>query len=170
MDNKTSLRISAKSIRKTLDITELSRIAVVKIRKLDIYKQAKNVLIFYPMKFEINLLGLLNDDKNFYLPRVCGENLSICPFKLGDELIKSDFNVCEPCSNPIDPKLLDLIIVPALMADKNGYRLGYGGGFYDRFLEKNSKIPTLLPIAKELLVDVLPHEDFDIKIDYVLTC
>ena len=122
------------------------------------------------MKFEINLLELMVDDKNFYLPKVCGDDLKICSFKIGDELIKSEFNVCEPCSNPIDPQSLDLIIVPALMADKNNYRLGYGGGFYDRFLANYNNIPTILPIAKELLIDNLPHEKFDIKVDYIIEC
>ena len=48
----------------------------------------------------------------------------------------SNFGIKEPCSEPVAPDILDLIIVPALMVDKNGYRLGYGGGFYDRFLKK----------------------------------
>lgn len=167
MDNKTSLRLKAKNIRKNLDISAISASIVAKIRLCEEYKCAKNVLLFYPMKYEINLLDLLNDDKNFYLPRVCDEKLLICPFKSGDKLEKSCFQVCEPCSNPINPKLLDLIFVPALTADKDGYRLGYGGGFYDRFLSEYSDIKTIVPIAKELFVDELPHENFDIPINYV---
>ena len=61
-----------------------------------------------------------------------------------------------------------MIIVPALMADKDRFRLGYGGGFYDRFLVKNPEIPTILPIAEELYVDKLPHEKFDVRVDRVL--
>ena len=168
MESKNVLRQKAKYIRKTLPIEEKSLLATAKIREIVEYKSAKNVMLYYPMRYELNLLSLLNDTKNFYLPRVCGENLQICPFKKGDELIKSNFNVCEPCSNPIDTKFLDLVIVPALMADKESFRLGYGGGFYDRFLVQNPKIPTLLPIAKELYVDKLPHEEFDIRVDKVL--
>lgn len=106
--------------------------------------------------------------KNFYLPRVCGENLQICPFKKGDKLVTSSFNICEPCSNFINPRNLDLVVVPALMADKFGFRLGYGGGFYDRFLVENNTVKTILPIAKELIVEELPHEEFDIKIDEII--
>lgn len=170
MDSKIDLRIKAKSIRKYLNISKISSLAVSKIRDVDIYKEARNVLIFYPMRYEINLLDLLDDDKNFYLPKVCGQKLFICPFKKGDKLEKSAcFNVNEPCTEPVDPNKLDLIIVPALMVDKNGYRLGYGGGFYDRFLGENSFIKTIVPIPKELFVEKLPVEIFDKKIDVVIT-
>ncbi len=168
MDNKTSLRIRAKSIRKNLDITSLSNIAVQKIRDLTHYKTAKNVLIFYPLKYEMNVLDLLKDNKNFYLPKVFEDELLVCPFC--DKLEKSDLNIYEPCSEPINPKIIDLIIVPALMVDKNNYRLGYGGGFYDRFLASNPQIVSVLPISKELIVENLPIEEFDIPIDYVISC
>lgn len=168
MDSKSDLRKKAKCIRKSLSIAEKSKIAIEKIRGNTLYIPAKNVLIYYPLRYELNLLALLDDEKNFYLPRVCGENLQICPFKKGDKLVTSSFNICEPCSNSINPRNLDLVVVPALMADKSGFRLGYGGGFYDRFLVKNNTVKTILPIAKELIVEELPHEEFDIKIDEII--
>ena len=168
MDSKINLRIKAKSIRKILDISNISSLAVSKIREADFYKSVENVLFFYPMRYEINLLDLLNDDKNFYLPKVCGQNLFICPFNKGDKLEKSCFNVKEPCTSPVDAKVLDLIIVPALMVDKCGYRLGYGGGFYDRFLTNNPSIKTIVVIPKELYIEELPVENFDKKIDYII--
>lgn len=168
MDSKSDLRKKAKCIRKSLSIAEKSKIAIEKIRENTFYIPAKNVLIYYPLRYELNLLALLDDEKNFYLPRVCGENLQICPFKKGDKLVASSFNICEPCSNSINPRNLDLVVVPALMADKSGFRLGYGGGFYDRFLVENNAVKTILPIAKELIVEELPHEKFDIKIDEII--
>ena len=60
MDSKTDLRIKAKRIRKILDIDTLSLSAVSKIRENYVYKQSQNVLLFYPLKYEINLLDLLN--------------------------------------------------------------------------------------------------------------
>lgn len=168
MDSKSDLRKKAKCIRKSLSIAEKSTIAIEKIRENTLYIPAKNVLIYYPLRYELNLLALLDDEKNFYLPRVCGENLQICPFKKGDKLVTSSFNICEPCSNSINPRNLDLVVVPALMADKSGFRLGYGGGFYDRFLVKNNTVKNILPIAKELIVEELPHEEFDIKIDEII--
>ena len=117
------------------------------------------------------------------MPKVFDKKLFICPFKKGDKLEKSCFNVNEPCTSPVDPNVLDLVIVPALMVDKNGYRLGYGGGFYDiaffsynpfmitlSFKQgENSFIKTIVPIPKELFVEKLPVEIFDKKIDVVIT-
>ena len=170
MNNKTDLRIWAKSIRKTLNMTQKSCELVEKIRHCKHYKSANNVMIFYPTKYEVNLLDLLSDEKDFYLPKVCNNQLYICPFQLGDKLIKSCFNIEEPCSNPVDPKILDLVIVPALAADKKNYRLGYGGGFYDRFLKENKKLKSILPIAQELVIEKLPCEDFDEQVDIVISC
>lgn len=166
MDDKAGLRIKAKCTRKTLDTEKLSASAIYQIRLNDLYKKSRNILIFHPMRYEINLLDLTNDNKNFYLPKVCGDELLVCPYS--EKVVKSGFGVCEPCTNPIDAKEIELAIVPALMIDREGYRLGYGGGFYDRFLSANPHIKTIAPIAKELFAEKLPHEDFDIKIDCTL--
>lgn len=169
MDSKTILRKKAREIRKSLDIELLSNNLIKQIRQQDYYNGAKNVLLFYPLRYEYNLLDLLNDGKNFFLPKVNGNDLYICPFKLGDKLQLSTLKIKEPCSNPVDPNCLDLIIVPALLVDKYNYRLGYGGGFYDRFLAKYPKVTTVVPIARQMVIDSIPKEDFDVKIDYVLT-
>jgi 5-formyltetrahydrofolate cyclo-ligase len=145
-----------------------SQIIVEKIKNLDIYKTSKNIMLFYPMTHEIDLRELTNDcSKNFYYPRVSGENLLVCPNN--NEYIKSKFGVLEPTSNPVNPEILDLIFVPALAVDKNFYRLGYGGGYYDRFLQNYHLITTVTPIFKELTTEKLPTEDFDKPINYIVT-
>ena len=168
MENKTCLRIWAKSLRKTLDTDKISNAIVKKIRSLDIYRTAKNVMIFYPLQFEINLLPLLEDSKNFYLPKVDGENLLVCPFKIGERLVKSEFNVLEPLSVPVSSDIPEVVFVPALAVDKNNFRLGYGGGFYDRFLE-SSKAYSIVPVSEKLIVEKLPVDEFDIPVDCVIT-
>ena len=167
MENKADLRIKAKNIRKGLDIKHISEIACKKISNLKEFQQAKNVMIFYPLEFEVNLLSLISKDKNFYLPRMNGENLEVCPYKKGDTLNLSRFKTQEPITKAISPNILDLIIVPALIVDKNNYRLGYGKGFYDRLISK-TKAKTIVPISKELLIDCLPTEQHDKKIDIVI--
>lgn len=167
MDNKTDLRIKAKDIRKTLDMVTVSELLTKYIRGTEIYKKAKNIMIFYPMECEVNMLELLNDNKQFFLPKVDGKCLLVCPFSKGEELKKSSYNINEPCSTPENPEILDLIFVPALAVDKNNNRLGYGGGFYDRFLVGYPNADTVVPIAKELYFDDIPVEEFDIRIDHV---
>ncbi len=167
MTNKTELRIIAKSIRKGLDIKNISQKLCEKIANLEEYKKAKNIMIFYPLENEIDLIPLINSEKNFYLPRINNNDLEICQYKLGDELNLSKFKTKEPLTNGISPKILDIIILPALMVDKNNYRLGYGKGYYDRLLEKTNAI-TVIPIAKELITDTLPTQPHDKKADIVL--
>ena len=164
---KKELRITAKEIRKSLDIATVSKNIVAKILELDIYKSAKNVMIFYPLKDEIDLLKLAEDNhKNFYLPRVNGEKLECCPLKGG--LKQGRFGIMEPVSECVICPNLDIIFVPALAVDNEGNRLGYGGGFYDRFL-KDIKTTKIVPISKSLVFDNIPTEDFDIKIDMIIT-
>lgn len=170
MDNKTNLRTKAKNIRKTLPMREISTNLTKLIQLHPYYKSANNVMLFYPTKYEVDLLELLIDNKNFYLPKVNENKLEVCSFYKDDKLEKSSFNILEPCTNPVNPTILDLVIVPALMADKKGYRLGYGGGFYDRFLTKFGKnFKTITPIPQELFVDSLPIDEFDKKIDAIIS-
>ena len=168
MEGKNDLRIKAKNLRKNLQMSIISENLVKLIKQNEVYKNSHNVMLFYPTKCEVDLLSLLQDDKNFYLPKVNGQNLNVCAYKPGDKLEKSSMGIYEPLSEPINSKFLDLVIVPALMADRHGYRLGYGGGYYDRFLSDNPEIKKIVAVPKELYVEELPHEKYDIKIDLVI--
>lgn len=169
MDKKTSLRIKSKEIRNNLDIKLISNIITENISRLDIFKNANNIMIFYPLENEINILGLLEyTDKNIFLPRMNGNSLECCPFVKG-KLKKGKYNIQEPETECILCPNLDLIIVPALAADKKGNRLGYGGGFYDRYLAVNKGVKTIVPIPDSLLFEEIPTDKFDIRINYIVT-
>jgi 5-formyltetrahydrofolate cyclo-ligase len=167
MNKKIELRLKAKELRKNLNIPQLSAKAVNLIRRNQLYKNSKHVMSFYPTKYEIDLTELFNDKKNFYLPKVNDNFLDVCPYKKGDILKKSNLNIEEPLTNTVSKNILDLVIVPALMADENHYRLGYGGGFYDRFIS-GKVFKTLCVIPKELYVDKLPIDNHDIPIDELI--
>ncbi len=167
MNKKTELRLSAKELRKSLDIGKISASAVKSVRENNLYINSNHIMLFYPTKYEINLLELLNDEKKFYLPRVNSNDLEVCPYKKDDMLKISELHIEEPQTQPIDANIIELVIVPALMADKNNYRLGYGGGYYDRFLY-GKNFNTICTLPKELYVDNLPHENYDIQIDEII--
>jgi len=167
MADKNELRIKAKNIRKNLPMKEISASLAGLIRQNELYISARNVMLFYPTEFEVDLRELFSNDKNFYLPKVEDEKLLVCPYC--KEFRRSSFGIYEPCSEPSSPKILDLVIVPALMCDKNGYRLGYGGGFYDKFISKYGKnFKTICAIPKELFTQNLPHDEFDQKVDVIV--
>jgi 5-formyltetrahydrofolate cyclo-ligase len=163
MESKTQLRHKAKQIRSRLDMSARSRELCAKLREKDFYKTAKHVMIFHPKPGEVDVLELLKDDKQFYLPRVAGDVLECCPYC--EPLVCSKFGVLEPYTDAIDADNIDLVIVPALMADKKHYRLGYGGGFYDRFL---GAVTSALLLPQELIVDTLPTEAHDVQITHLI--
>lgn len=170
MESKKELRKKAKEIRNSLDIKKISEKIIENIQSLKIYKMAKNVMIFYPLKHEVNLLALLNDNKNFFLPKVEGENLLVCPYQKGDKLVESRYKSKEPLTESINANILDIIFVPALTVDENFNRLGYGGGFYDRFLSSvNKEIIKIVAIPEVLISSKLPSEAFDVKIDAIIS-
>ena len=169
MNSKQELRKYIKEKRKTLDINYISKQLVEKLINSDIFIQAKHVMLFYPLDYEVNLLKIIEDSsKNFYLPKIHENNLLCCPYQKDCHLNITKFKTKEPTTTPIDKSIIDLVIVPALAVDKNNYRLGYGGGFYDRFL-KDITCTKITCIPKTLIEETVFPEEHDIKIDLVIT-
>jgi 5-formyltetrahydrofolate cyclo-ligase len=109
------------------------------------------------------------------LPAIVGDKIFFYKISnvndLGDQLILNKYGIKEPSPSPtelIDD--IDVIIVPGIAFDRNGYRLGYGRGYYDRYL-RNKKCVFSLGLAFEiqLLDNDLPHEHFDQKVNAVVT-
>ncbi len=142
----------------------------LKILKLNFSK----ILSFSPKHNEINIWPLnkkLAHEKRLYLPKVNGLNLEV--FKvtnLEDQLIKSSFNILEPdpskCQK-IDSNEIQCILVPAIVFDKNNYRLGFGRGFYDRFLKNINCMKLGVGFLEQLYHSNLPLDAHDIKLDHL---
>ena len=167
--NKQELRKWAKNERKKLNIKEKSKNLVKLLKTTKEYLDSKNILIFYPLKDEIDLLSLLEDKtKNFYLPKIDGNDLLCCLYSKKTILCESCFGLKEPKNGVVEKTLIDLVILPALCCDKKKYRLGYGKGFYDRFL-KNCNVNKIICIPKELIVDTVFPEEHDIPADLIIS-
>ena len=169
MNSKQSVRKWAISKRKELDMNVISSVLADKLTKMEEYKKAKNIMIFYPLKNEVDLRILLKDKtKKFYLPKINGENLLCCPYEEDGETCMSCFNTCEPISEPCSKSCIDVVIVPALAVDINGFRIGYGKGFYDRFLKNYAGLKVVC-IPSKLIVKTVFPEKHDIRMDFVIT-
>ena len=170
MKSKKELRIIAKAIRNELDIKNISEKILLNFLASDMFRKSENIAAYYPFENELNIQKIFEyTDKNFYLPKISENNMmEFYLYKTGDKLIANKYGILEPVSSAEICSKHDLIILPALMADKSGYRLGYGGGYYDRYLQ-NKNIKKVILIPDELLTDELPAEKYDIKADAVIT-
>ena len=169
---KDILRINAKIIRNNLDTEQYSSTVAEIILKNELYKQARHIMLFYPIGSEISLLSLLKDEtKTFYFPTVCGTQMYPVPYSKYSGFKTGRYNIHEPIGQRLnDTAILDIIFVPALAADIHGGRLGYGKGYYDRFLRSISqRCKTIVPISSELLFNRLPLNEHDICVDYIVT-
>jgi len=100
-----------------------------------------------------------------------GRPLVMRAFTPGDEMRQVQWGIREPL--PDKPEVFpDIVLVPLLAFDAKGYRLGYGGGFYDRTLNKLRARKSVRAVGiayDELQVDAVPHESYDERLDWVLT-
>ena len=145
------------------------------IEMSDEFKKANTILTYYPLDDELDISSLIisNPDKRWAIPRPIGKGRMLC-FET-DELynllsLKNGLKVPIATSNLIQPDDFDLVIIPGLAFDKKGYRLGRGGGYYDRFIARlPKKCKTIGVIPKELYMDKLPFlDDHDLAVDKVL--
>lgn len=105
-----------------------------------------------------------------FVPRVCGENLEHLAFTLNTEFSINKWQISEPLGNDlVDEKLFDVVIVPLLCFDERGYRVGYGKGFYDKFLNKCRADCLKIGVSFFPPVENFEINEFDVKLDYCLT-
>lgn len=171
--DKESLRKHAKEVRRAANSEKISELICKNIKASKEFQEAQNVMLYYPFGSEINVLGLIEDSsKNWIFPKVVDDELDVYFYEKGDILSKNQWQIPEPCidGKKTDKKNIDLVIIPGLCADKRGFRLGYGLGFYDRFLRNiPQKCKRLIPIVSELFVEEVPKDLWDEPVDIIVT-
>lgn len=136
MKKKAQIRKKMKLALKTFDFSDRQKQTQAIIDQFlitDIYQQAQTIAIFMPMSFEFDVTRLLNDtSKRIVIPKTLPQRKMIFTDYDEDALFLTPFGVRESKSDfAVIP---DLIIVPGLAWTEDGYRVGYGGGYYDRYL------------------------------------
>jgi len=138
---------------------------------LDEFKKAKNVMIYYPFKNEVNVLELIKifKDKNFFFPVVNFKKkvLEIRRYNDG-KFVKNKFGIFEPKGKSLKKIKLDFIVVPGIVFDEKCFRIGFGGGYYDKFL-KNVDCFACGVCYDFQIVKSLPVEKNDVKLDCVFS-
>lgn len=147
---------------------------------LEEFKKAKNIMFYVSFNNEAGTREAIKEllakkEKTVVVPYVL-ENypiLQLSELKNFDELEEKTFGILEPKElyiREFNYEKLDLVIVPGIVFDKKGYRIGYGHGYYDRFLKTLKKGVKKIGLAFELqVVDEIPEEEHDVPVDIVVT-
>lgn len=157
-----------------------SSIITQKILALDCIKKAKNIMLYLDFNNEVKtdelIVKLISLGKTVSSPITIKEEKKLIPSQiidLKDGVKIGAYGIREPkpeCSPEVEVKDIDVVIVPAVAYDKDCYRLGYGGGFYDRFIERLREDAITVGIAFDLQIfDSVPKEDHDAQLDYIIT-
>ena len=168
---KKILRIRKKNFDKKLKINSYKFISFLEINSPNL----KNIGGYYPYNYEIDdleILDLLEKKQfNISLPIIKKNNqMNFFKWSNNDPLKVNKFGIPEPVSSKIFYP--DILLVPLVGYDDNLYRLGYGGGFYDRYIEKIEKIKKVIKIGLAFSfqkITSIPTSKYDKKLDFVIT-
>lgn len=143
------------------------------LESLSLFTEAKTVLAYFSFKQEPDLKALFNQNKKWGFPRCEAKSLIWHLWQPGDELAIAKYGIKEPFIEApvIRPQEVDLILVPTVAGDRQGYRLGYGGGYYDRLLSSPQwqNIPTIGIVYDFAYIPELPIDTWDTRLDLICT-
>lgn len=173
--NKSQIRKDTIQKRNNLSESEhLNKSSCIckKIMETSFFKEASVVYAYMDIKNEVSLKELidycLKNGKTIALPRVEGKVINFYQIQSFSDLEEGSFHVAEPKMACQEAPAADLILVPGVAFTKEGYRLGYGGGFYDRFLAENDIYSIGIGYHFQIK-QKLPLEQHDICLNQIIT-
>lgn len=176
--NKRELRNSYLSKRLNLnpkDLDKWSETICLHISQFcNGHRYIKKIFIFSSIKNEPNIINIQNfisEKKTIAIPRINNKEIQFYELNETTHFDKSPFGIREPSidSHMIDADESTLILVPNLAIDRQGYRLGYGGGFYDRYLSMHSSSIAMGVTYSEFFVEKVPRDPWDYRVQWICT-
>ena len=131
------------------------------------FKRAKSVMAYIPIRKEVDPLVDMSiyEGKIVSVPKIVGNTLIPCLYK--GPFVKSVYNTLEP--EECQETNIDLCLVPGVCFDKHLYRVGFGKGFYDRFLSTNKNIFSIGICYDFQIVDSIEKDPFDVKLNKIIS-
>lgn len=175
---KSQLRKLLKERRKQIGAGERRRISngiVKQLTQLKDYKKAEIIFCYIGIAEEIDTIPLIHDawkkGKRVGVPRCTGKGeMTVYEIHQLSDLKPGNYGILEPEQTlpAILPESIDLALVPCISCSSNGVRLGYGGGYYDRYLPGISGKKLAL-CSQDMMCEEIPKEDHDCEMDGVVT-
>lgn len=154
-----------KIIKQRMQDNEKDKMIVEKLKQL--IEGYKNILVYYPLKEEINILDILNNKNyNFYLPYCFNNNIEVRKFTSFNNLENDEEGILSSVTKTNDE--MDVVVVPAVAMNRKMYRLGYGKGYYDRFL-KDKNVLKIGLVYDIFIIEEDFQDEWDICFDYIIT-
>ena len=137
------------------------------------YNEAKTIYGYLPYNQEVRTVPILEqaiaDGKRVAVPKVYGDEMRFIYLDDLTAVAESDMGIPEPvCDDPVANDPTALVLMPGVAFDKEGHRIGYGGGFYDKFLAAEPNHPTVALCYDFQVLPKLETEEFDIPVDLVI--
>ena len=141
--------------------------------KTELYRDAKTIYGYLPYNQEVRTVPMLEqalaDGKQVAVPKVYDDEMRFIYLTDLNQVAKGYAGIPEPIADePVAEDPTALVLMPGLAFDREGHRIGYGGGFYDKFLAAEPNHPTMALCYAFQMVDELPTEEFDVPVDLVL--
>lgn len=177
MSDKKKLRADMLSLRKSMSEDEVkskSEAICKTIARMKLTDNYKDILLYYPVNNEVDLRylfpSLINEKKSIWLPVVHGKSMSFHLYEGEQNLKIGAYGIPEPSSENIYKGIAEeaVIFMPGLAFTENKDRLGYGGGYYDKFLACQN-YHTVAVAFETQIVEFIPNESFDINPDIIVT-
>ncbi|MBO9662147.1 5-formyltetrahydrofolate cyclo-ligase [Dokdonella sp.] len=186
LDPRSALRKELRSRREALSASERIAAAnglVAQLERIPEFLTDRRIAGYWAVGGELPLLGVMPGlrarGQTWHLPVVGeGRRLRFAPWRPGQEIVANRYGIPEPVHAPSEalaPSDIDLVLLPLLGFDRRGYRLGFGGGYYDRsfdFLREREGVgkPVLVGVGYALQeVAAIEAMPWDVRLDYVAT-
>ncbi|MBZ9688757.1 5-formyltetrahydrofolate cyclo-ligase [Clostridium estertheticum] len=179
-DNLRKNMLHQRKNMKMENVSVFSNRIIETIMKLQEFINCKNIMLYLSFDNEVNTYTLakwcLDNGKKVIVPYCIKETREIIPFEINNltnDLTKSSFGIMEPKHNLLkkaDIEDIDLIIVPGVAFDEHCNRLGFGAGYYDRFLPKREKNTSIIGISYDYqVINKIPTDVYDVPLDLIIT-
>ncbi len=177
METKQEFRREVSRRRRELkaeDAVRMSALITEKVLKLNEYREASLILVYIDYKNEVQTRQIIEaawrDGKLVAAPKVNGKEMDFYLLNSHDDLESGYMGIMEPREGLIKTDAADgMMVMPGVAFDRKLHRVGYGGGFYDRFLEAHLQIRRVAVAYEIQLFDEVPHEEFDICPEVIVT-
>lgn len=156
------------------EVTEKSGIICSRLKEHNVFLSSDNICLYMPVKNEVNVTLLFDEvwkkEKRIWLPRVSGDKMQFYSYDRDTALLSGRYDIREPDSTT---ELISgdgtLVIMPGAVFSRTCQRIGYGGGYYDRYLEENPRCHTMAVCYEFQILEDIPSEPHDIRPELIVS-